>query len=278
MKIALLLTGQLRTFHMCKHLVKNVLLDKHDVDVFLSIDMTNQFQTENLNTLSNSSIEDVQEALDFYDPVNVFINTEYDSEFSKFEFPPSLLQRFPLHSLRLLYQQYFIVHQAYLLLQQHLSSQQNPPHYYDIILRLRFDQFFWNDSDHRYLLAVERNKENQIRYNTNNIEILKEKSKLSKLQLDKPVGKKVYVLGFGCHSGYYPFVNDQFFIHSQETYPLFQDFYEELIDIIMEALSSPPFPDKGCYFEHFFYRFLQRNQLEYHKSIINGMFIRQQYS
>lgn len=274
MKIALLLTGQLRTFRMCKHLVKNVLLDKYDVDVFLSIDMNNQFQTENMNHPSDSSLEDVQEAIDFYGPIDTFVNTEYDSEFSKLEFPPSLLQRTPRLSLRLLFQQYYIVQKAYQLLEKHLSSLGNPSHYYDMVLRLRFDQFFWNDSDNRYLSAVEKNKDHQIRFHEKNIEILQEKSQFSKLTLDKPVGKNVYVLGFGNWIDY-PYVNDQFFLHSQETYPLFQAFYDELLEIAMDSLMHPPYPDRGCYFEHFFYRFLRRHQLDYHKSVIKGVFIRQ---
>ena len=40
MKIAILLTGQLRTWNLCKYIIKNI-QESYDTDIFLSVDLCN---------------------------------------------------------------------------------------------------------------------------------------------------------------------------------------------------------------------------------------------
>ena len=62
MKIALLFTGQLRTYNMTKDFIKKSIIDKYDTDVFLSIDTNNRVQLSqkyNKNDLTEDTINDV---------------------------------------------------------------------------------------------------------------------------------------------------------------------------------------------------------------------------
>ena len=53
MKIAILLTGQLRTVDVCKYIVFNSIIKKYNTDVFLSIDINNNLQCINKVFLHN---------------------------------------------------------------------------------------------------------------------------------------------------------------------------------------------------------------------------------
>ena len=88
MKIAILLTGQLRTWKLCKELLKKQLLDHYDCDIFMSIDKSNKLQNSNKNNMLDTPIEEITEAIEFYKPISVFYNdiTDY-----------SLLSKFPTH-------------------------------------------------------------------------------------------------------------------------------------------------------------------------------------
>jgi hypothetical protein len=85
MKIALIITGQLRTYKLCGNILKNTVIDKYDTDVFLSIDTCNTLQNDDLNYTNNSSDNDIQDAINFYNPKDVFINNNYDVIFEKLE-------------------------------------------------------------------------------------------------------------------------------------------------------------------------------------------------
>ena len=72
MKIALLLTGNLRSWRLCGHVIKNCLINKYDCDVFMSVDLNNIYQHENKNCFDNTNINELNDAISFYNPKKVF--------------------------------------------------------------------------------------------------------------------------------------------------------------------------------------------------------------
>lgn len=54
MKIAILLTGNLRTVEMVKHLHMNSLIKPYNADVFLGIDTSNKLQVEYQNSTEDT--------------------------------------------------------------------------------------------------------------------------------------------------------------------------------------------------------------------------------
>ena len=83
MKIAVILTGQLRTFHMVKYLHLNSLISQYDTDVFLSIDLDNSLQCLHKNNKSKSNMDDAKKAIEFFKPKGHFILENFNDEFKK---------------------------------------------------------------------------------------------------------------------------------------------------------------------------------------------------
>ena len=73
MKVALLLSGQLRTYELCKHNIKGAILDKYDTDVFMSIDKTNTYQWDYLNPTDKTEDTKIKDAIDFYKPCEYYV-------------------------------------------------------------------------------------------------------------------------------------------------------------------------------------------------------------
>lgn len=267
MKIALLLTGQLRTYKMCGHIVKNMILDHYDVDVFMSINSCNKLQTNNLNNAKNTDDDDIIEALNFYKPIDHYINKNYNS-CSKIVIDSIILENIPEMIVKLYLEQYFIVKKAYELLINHIDKTNQK---YDAVVRLRFDQFLWDDNTISHLINAQKGQKNNILYNEFNTNILR--NERSKLSIDIPLANNIYVLGFGDYTNY-PYVNDQFWIHSNDLIHTFYGFYDEILDITHKCTQNI-FPKNGCYIEHCLYQFLIRHKLQYHKSQVHGDFVRE---
>jgi hypothetical protein len=83
MKIALLITGQLRTYSLCKHVIKNTLLDKYEVDTFLSIDKSNILTNDDLNSHEYSNESMVTDVIQFFNPCDTFVCNSYDEIFKE---------------------------------------------------------------------------------------------------------------------------------------------------------------------------------------------------
>jgi hypothetical protein len=276
MRVAILLTGQLRTNKLCRFLHKNILLDKYDVDIFMSIDKTNNIQNDYVNSTKTSELIDIENAISFYRPVRYFINENYDNEYN------NLMEKMKekgidkvtnISALRGVYQQYFVVMKAYELLINY-SKENNVE--YDYIIRLRFDQFIWNETEDFFSFRNNFFDDNgNILYNNENTEKLKFLSPPLKLELDYPEDNVVTVFGFGDFH-HYKYVNDQFFIHNSKLIPVFYGFYDEILSIVDECAKTV-YPDKGAHYEHIFYKFLIRHNIEYKRSVISGVFVREFY-
>jgi hypothetical protein len=273
MKVALLLTGQLRTNKLCRYLHKNALIDKYDMDVFLSIDKTNNVQNDYLNSTKTSDDDEIQEAVSFYSPVKTFVNESFDEQFSQMEkrMAESQINEVAAPAfLRGVFQQYFVVMKAYELLTSYMEENGVK---YDMVIRLRFDQFIWNENeDFSLLKSALINEQSIILYNDENIEKMKNLTQNLKLVLDQPVGNNVYVFGYGDFF-HYKYVNDQFFIHDYSLITTFYNFYNEIFDILLDCARTV-YPGKGAHYEHVFYKFLINHNITFNRSCVSGIFVR----
>ena len=80
MRIALILTGQLRTVELTKWFHKNIFLNNENCDVFLSIDPNNQTQLLYKNEIENTNNILINQIIDFYKPKNFYIGNEDDDK------------------------------------------------------------------------------------------------------------------------------------------------------------------------------------------------------
>ena len=101
MKVAVLLTGQLRTFEMVKYLHMNALISKYNADVFLGIDICNKYQCEYKNSNVETDSQIVNKAIDFFKPIDTFILDNFTEEFNKLK----LCKKIDISQFKLLFRQ-----------------------------------------------------------------------------------------------------------------------------------------------------------------------------
>lgn len=259
MKIALLLTGQIRTHKLTKYIIKNSIINQYDTDVFLSIDSNNISQTENLNSKNKTSKQIINNVINFYNPIDFFINHEFNEIDAN-------------NTCYVSYRQYFFVMQCYLRLNKYIKQTNTK---YDLIIRLRFDQILWN-TNNCYINNFMTDSKNNIIYNSDNITIAKEISKKIKITFNDNINdNEIIILGFGKFSNY-NYVNDQFWIHKQDLCYILFTFYFKLNEIINNCKKTI-YPSEGASIEHFFYKHLINNNIKYFTKNIEGIFIREFY-
>lgn len=86
MKIALVLTGQLRTIELTKWFHKNIFLNKENCDVFLSIDPNNKTQLLYKNKTEKTNNLLINQIIDFYKPKDFYIGNTDDEKIIKEEY------------------------------------------------------------------------------------------------------------------------------------------------------------------------------------------------
>jgi len=74
MKIAIIITGQPRTWKLCKYFFKNMINDNYDCDVFLSIDANSKTQLLYQNNRDNLETSEVKEIINFYNPITYYVS------------------------------------------------------------------------------------------------------------------------------------------------------------------------------------------------------------
>lgn len=267
MKIALIITGQLRTYKLCGNVLKNTIIDKYDTDVFLSINKSNNLQNENLNSKIDSNNDDINEAIQYFNPKCVFVSNGYDDIFENLEVNKTLKEN------RLILEQYYIVQQGYKLLIKYSKTNNI---YYDAIIRVRFDQFIWSDSANilSKILIGTNNYNDQIRiiYNEENIKLANDNSKDLKMDIDIPNTNEIFVFGGGVINSNYSWVNEQFWVHSMDLIDTMYTFYDNIPNIIDEVLSNDLSIHNCPYMELIFSTFLNKNNIQIIKSKIHGQF------
>jgi len=268
MKIAILLTGQLRTFDMVKYLHMNSLINKYNTDVFLGIDICNSFQCEYKNSTIQTNKQNINNAINFFNPIDTFILDDFDDEFNKIisdEFNKINFSQF-----QLLFRQYYVVKNTYNLLINHINKKNEK---YDIILRLRFDQFIFSN-EVPIPPQIYNNILNTILYNENNTNIVKNYTEDKKFIFDEVNDNSIYVFGFGDFN-HYKYANDQFFYHNQSILIKMFEFYDNILPI-MKYCNETQIGNKGALIECIFYLYITKfNNINLKQSNISGIFIRE---
>lgn len=86
-KIAIILTGQIRTWKLALPILKKTLLEKYNCDIFLAADLDNTLQNENDNSKSQTKMEEAQKVVEFIKPKKHIICTNnIDLTPMKYEF------------------------------------------------------------------------------------------------------------------------------------------------------------------------------------------------
>ena len=156
MKVAVLLTGQLRTFEMVKYLHMNALIKQYNADVFLGIDINNKLQVEYRNSTVDTEEQLVINAINFFKPIDTFVLNDFSLE----GVPNNDIMRF---------RQYYLVKNTYKNLKTHIDNNNIK---YDLIIRLRFDQYIFS-TEVPILPQLWNKKLQVILYNEDNIYLKK---------------------------------------------------------------------------------------------------------
>jgi hypothetical protein len=226
MKIALLLTGQLRTFEMVKYLHMNSLILKYDTDTFLGIDLNNKYQCEFKNSTESTPLEKVERAKDFFKPIDTFVLNEFDFFKDKYE--------------HLLFRQYYVVKNTYKMLKTHIDNNNIK---YDLIIRLRFDQLIYSNEVPISPNLIKDNFE-KILYNEENTDIIKNYTLDKKFIFEEVKNNTIYVFGYGDFE-HYKYCNDQFFYHDQSLLEKMFEFYDNIFNI-MSYCNKKNIGNKGA--------------------------------
>lgn len=256
MKVAVLLTGQLRTFEMLKYLHMNSLISKYNTDVFLGIDIDNKYQCVYENNTDKTKLEDVRRAIDFFKPIDTFILDNLIFSENRIE--------------QLLLRQYYVVKNTYKMLITH-SNNNNIK--YDLIIRLRFDQLIFS---REVPIAPEllNGTSDVIEYNQHNTDILNKYTLDKKFIFEEINDNTLYVFGFGNHK-HYKYANDQFFYHNNSLTQKMFEFYDNIL-IIMKYCRENNIANEGALIECIFYLYItQYNNISLKHSNIKGIFVRQ---
>lgn len=266
MKIALLLTGQLRTIELTKYLYMNNIISKYNTDIFISINSNNSLQTTFENNSTETNQLDIDNILSFFNPIDYFIlnNNEYkifNNNLSEFQ-----------NRYKLIVEQYYVVNKAYEMLNKHIKSTNN---IYDIVIRLRFDQLIWTNDTFQSICSLFDKEKKTILFNKKNMYLLNELTKETYIKFENIENNSIYVLGYGQFKNYnYNFVNDQFFYHNHSLISLMSTFYESIEDL-NNYIEENNIGNYGARIECMFDIFFRKNNIKTIKSNISGIFIRE---
>jgi hypothetical protein len=255
MKVAILLTGQLRTFDLVKYFHMNALIKKYNADVFLGIDINNKYQCEYENPTSDTDLQDVEKAKDFFKPIDTFILNEYDYFQGRYE--------------HLLFRQYYVVKNTYQMLKTHSDANHIT---YDLIIRLRFDYYIFT-KELPILPEILDTRLNTVLYNKTNIDILKNHIFDKTITFEEIIDNTIYVVGVGDFK-HYKYANDPFFYHNHSLLEKMLEFYDHMTPI-MEYCSKNNIGQNGAMIECVFYMYLTHfNNINLKITNIRGIVIR----
>ena len=265
-KIALLLTGQLRTFDVVKYLHMNTLITKYDTDVFLSIDVDNSLQCLYQNSTIKTNERQLKNAIDFFKPVDYFILDNFEDEFLNIK----NMSKINVEYFKLVFRQYFVVYNAYKMLIKHINTTNIK---YDLIIRLRFDQFICTDFS--LLQEIGYREDKKIVWNNEKKTFFDDFSKQKIITFNENEDNTIYLFGYGPFE-HYNYANDQFFYHNSTLINILFKFYENIL-ILYEYCNKIKIGDKGATIECIFYLYLKNNVVTLKRSHIHGIFIRENY-
>lgn len=300
MKVAILLTGNLRSWRICCHILKKSIIDHYNCDVFMSVDSKNNIQNFYKNSTNDTELSELNDAISFYKPKKVYYGTyDFTDEYTKLKEIKTIKvyetgtidislnnniysfskpyddtknnkvvnSNFVYNHFKPLYAQYFNALKCYELMSTY-SKENNIT--YDLVIRLRFDHLI---CDPKTIESINKFQMigGQILYNDYNIELAKNIDNI-KVHLSNPLNNSIYVVGMSSFNGYC-IINDWFWITNADTAHIIWTFYEHLTDIIKEC-SITCYPYHGACIEHYFFKYLIKNNLTIRLSNIGGQVIR----
>ena len=230
MKVAVLLTGQLRTFEMIKHLHMNSLISKYNADVFLGINPDNTHVKPEIKKNTKTDSDTINKAIEFYKPIDTFILDKFD---------------FVNDASRILFTQYYVVKNTYKMLIQHSTTHTIK---YDLIIRLRFDQFIFSKE-----VPIPPQINSQI-YDIHSSDIINKYTIDKKFIFDEINNNTLYVFGFGDFL-HYKYANDQFFYHTHSLIQTMFEFYDNMFTI-KEYCNTNNIGNDGCLIESMLYLYI----------------------
>jgi hypothetical protein len=305
MKIAILLTGQLRSVDFQKNFHKKLLLDKYDTDVFLSIDLDNNLQRHYYNTTESTNPTVVEKVIKFFNPKKYFLLNDFEDEFNNNinifnkEININMYEREDISYYKRPLRQYYLVKNAYKLLIDYIKENKTQ---YDIIIRLRFDQYIYNDNTEDILnqlnninlcslnisdtgeTFIKSSYEDNDKNSTllNNIIDLNNKNCFNKICFNEILDNYIYVFNSGIYFNKHNisadeqnfYANDQFWYHNTSLLYKMYKFYDEIIYLIIYRFKNNIYIfDTST--ENLFYTFLINNNIDIGISSIKGIFVRE---
>jgi hypothetical protein len=283
MKVALLITGELRTFEFCKHVIKSAIIDKYDTDVFLAL------------SCQEDKLEEMNKVIDFFKPIETHIadNLNYIEnhmelvnigEYLKctpFGTDPQQSSIFHIHLIRRILTVFHSVYHAYRLLKRHSDNNSVT---YDHIFRIRTDHIVWSDVINEFRQDFTWTPQGHINANiadimlyNKSIDSIKNISRLIEVNFDIPIKNTIYVSNHGTTPSI-SFKNSlgwcdaDYWIHSHDLIPTIMTMFDSLPEILNESFSPDTFP-KGPTVETFFCKFLQKHNITIKNSRIKTMLV-----
>jgi hypothetical protein len=143
---------------------------------------------------------------------------------------------------------------------------------YDLIIKLRYDQFFWTNDNPLHALC-EKNVKNEIVYNETNKRLIEKNIQKVNLNMDIAEENTIKVFGGGLFSNY-GYVNDQFWTHGMDLINIMSKFYSNLERLVNKTHQEFT-PHSGCTPEHLVLVFLLENDVTIKRSNFSGIFVRE---
>lgn len=273
MKVALLITGQLRTYKLCRNFIKKSIIDMYDTDVFLSIDTNNVLNCNPEHPTHETKTSDVEDAIQFYSPVDHWVCDSYNEVFNcdKKRLRPLSISILPLDRYKLVFEQFYLVKNAYRMLKTHIEK---TGVHYDIVIRTRFDTVLYPHDCHISTRYIHTSFPNMLLYNLNmDTKTITD----TDLNLQPPTNAEVGVANFFIN-GQYSCVDEHVWVHSHSNIETMYSYYDTLFDIVNEiSVELPGFVNKA-YAEIFFHIFLQKNSLQPIRNNFKVYFCREYYT
>jgi hypothetical protein len=253
MKVALLITGQLRTYKLCKYFIKHYIIDSHDTDVFMSVDLSNALCDDKRYIAENSSTTEVQDAVAFFKPIQYAVVDSYDSVFEehKTNLNSSALKRISYEKYKVILEQFYVVQKAYTLLQEHIEKTSVK---YDIVIRCRFDTIFIPNSTTLSSMYIHNENSSYAKYTEDGVYNAQTEIGIlgGTLDLSFPNRNEIGVSNFSSE-----WVDEHIWVHSVHNIKDFYSYYTDLFQIINDLSSENINFESGPYAEIFFRRFLR---------------------
>lgn len=306
MHIAIILTGQLRTVELTKYFHKKMF--GNNVDYYLSIDTDNETQLLYQNNINNSSSDKINEIINFYNPKKYYVGTDADKNIiyddyknlinnkiffedkntaeeqemiNKILIKNNIFQKLYHEknknkncvqlsetALKGIFRQYYFVNKGYELLNEY-SEENNIS--YDLVMRLRFDMIFIDDTIEQMNFIKEKN---QIKYCDENIELIRS-STIPILKLDNCLTNTIDIIGYGVYENYI-YVNDFYWTHGNDLIKIMSKYYSEMNNIIKKCAETM-FPIYGASIEHYLACFLFNNNVNLSLTKLNRLNIIREY-